>query len=194
VPVADRAGHGPIEQCTHVRVARQIVVERHAEEALTGRLASSHGLEHFGPQGIVHLTVQQQARLQRSRMIAPEVFSHGCQAEPVIGDLCTDPQADQATQNALRRRVVHAERARQFRRGMVAMPQLVGEAELRGDVQHLGGLSAVRRLEQGALGLWHRCVRTPWLCHPFTPVKTWVVVLSAPIGRTMAYQADVLIP
>src|SRR2546425_4576307 len=66
------------------------------------------------------------------------------------------------------------------------MPELVGDAELRGDVKHLCSLSAVRCLEQGCLGLWHEFVWTPWICHNLTPMKTCVFVLSPPRGLTLA--------
>jgi hypothetical protein len=82
----------------------------------------------------VDLPVQQQTRLQRIRMIAPEVGSHRRQAELALRVLGTDPQTDQATQDALQCRGIHAERVRQCRCGVVAMLELVGDAELRGDV------------------------------------------------------------
>jgi hypothetical protein len=92
---------------------------------------------------------------------ADRACPHRRQAELALRVLGTDPQADQATQDALQCRGIHAERMRQCRCGVVAMLELVGDAELRGDVQHLSSLRAVRRLEQGGLGLWHEFVWTP---------------------------------
>jgi hypothetical protein len=67
---------------------------------------------------------------------------------------------------------------------MVAILELVCDVELRGDVKHLGGLSAVRGLEQGRLGLRHGFVWPTWIWHDPTPVKACVFVFSLPIGLT----------
>jgi hypothetical protein len=143
------ARHGSIEERARRRIACEVLVERHSENTLTGGFTSPHGLKHVGPQCAVDFTVQEHAGLDRIRVVGPKIFAKGCQAEQVAVDLGADAEANQAAEHTPKADHIGREGSAKFRWGSVTIPKLVGEPELRGDVQDLGVQSTEGHVEQG---------------------------------------------
>src|SRR5262249_61968156 len=94
-----RARHRAVEHRAHFGASGEMLVEWHPQNTLACRLPGSYRCEDVRPQRIVHLAIEDHARLYRIGVVSSQVLTERRQPELAIAALVTRPDRDEPAQD-----------------------------------------------------------------------------------------------